>query len=686
MNLIIGRRASVAHQYGQEDVGVPLAVDLDGRRYPLISNAAALFSLTNEWQSEAGRVALLPPEQRLITSKVRDSALSWLWTGAAESRSWSTLADSVWAPRGPLPLATLPEDWESRTLEVPDLPANRRAALATDKWRQFCDAMKPGWEWSLKSLASPGESSSPRVQATQILPPPDLPIVLARSAIDLPHPIQRSLGLAIALALGHEAIVLHAGWHTSKDDPLPEDRKKAWGLVARNWIDFLDKAGGERVSVRVRVVGESLRDRISSVWLPVGTLRGVTIRVGMGGKRREDFVTRFGLRAPWAPGWPVAHWLDESPKVGVVHADPWPSPLDHLLWWRWALDGAVTLLLADALEDPATPRSTFINLEIPWFEQALASTVAVSSSVGGTHGLAALHKAASHPPSQGSCPNAIHPEASQLIGEAYRPVRPGNVLPMPEESWLEPTRNLAADVDWGLKSLRRYVRLVRFEAEQIVWWHKILFPATCDLAFIHGDEWPSDADANVDAQVSRDAPPTSFIKKGWLRHVIALFARNGTWPGNMPVPGMAALEAVSADFQTEQDQLDIRVGMAGTPDEVEWFAGQATAGGWTALRWLSLAGWFLKPTARTRILQWLEMYPPRATRPPNWELVVASSAIAATRFVHSAKDTEMRGALERAAAAARGLRDDDRAVGLAMWLDRFLACTTSYPARPPRRE
>lgn len=678
--------------------GVPLAIESAGASAPIVRDPALFASsaMAMLLVRPHGAPSLFSPAPVVLEPDQSDPRQAWLWGELAAPLAWDAFLGAFEADLRDVPRRTSRVRTVERRLDIPDGPATAACVAAVGRWRRLADLLRPAWDWPAPILRARGFTfgqGSLEAHAEALVPPPDLAVRLAEAALGQPDPLVGLAGLAVALALGQEAFMLGS---SAFEPTVPPGVAAGWLAAGERWIDWLAAQGAQAIPLRVPVdASEMPRAQLAYAWLPVGTLRTRGHRLRFGAGRRDDFITRFGVRAPW-DDWRFIQWLDGPRRHGAAIPTPRARPIDHAWWWTSVLEEGFDLLVTDA-QGPATTQN--LDLTVPWFSQALAVTAVVAQAVRHSRGHGALRDRARDPVTPGAFPNRLHPDASwPLEPKIIRGPAVVEGFPAPVLALTTARRNLAEDARWALVSHERYRRIAVHEARLLLWWARLFFPPTLDLTHVHGRAgWPEPG-ALVEELVRGGDPPTMRVKGGWLVHAVALYARNPAWPANMPVPSLAEIVRSTPDtgLGIERDVFEAGVGPLGAPDEVDPRAGQLLDTGFRAYRHLVLGGWYRKPEARVRAFDLVAAAAeplPRATcedlglpagyhlpAETRWHLAI-TAALACARFVHDDDDRDVRGAIDRLARAwLSGPEGLYQRVG--HWLGRFLAADAPFPRRP----
>jgi len=645
------------------------------------------------------------------------------WEPVADALAYSALVRTLVAGSDKADGEAKPE-FKTEVLKVMGTLHVQHCLNAIAKFNEIVSALQPAWLWVLPDLFVPraeGDATKPTV----CLPPEDLLAVVAESGLKLEDPLSKLLVLGVAHAIGQESVLLHAGWGEIPKEPwtVSEARRKHWFVVQSNWLKYLSGKLGETVGVRVvldRVSGEGLR-RLASSWLPVASLRAVCLQLkrNVEGRAREDFVARIGMALPWDER---TVWANKSqPATEVSFCDAWPCPLDHLQWWQECLRCIALKLFENALLRGKSAPLDVLDLQVPFFRQSLAATLALAKPLGQHHGKNLLTKAAEFGEEVAASPNPFIPHVARLITQP-RIIQPsdffdvandpakvaegvatpaGKDISYPDISLLlqnskkemreefadspivmaDAGRNLAGDVKWALGQMERFRRFQRHEAEMFLWWRGMVADAPTNLNFAFGTGWAWAPKTSLRAMQAADYPPSARCRDGWISWVIAMWARNDRLPPNLPLPSLDDLNATRTGSEQDDEALDVLASRAGTPPEADPYHRQRRPSGTRALRLLALHGWFAKEHAQKTILQWLAAHQPQAGNSFGFFFVSVCCTVACARWVHEYKDAKMLGVLRRLQADAESLSDDADAANAAAWLETFLSYEPAFPTK-----
>lgn len=633
------------------------------------------------------------------------------WQPVAEGLAFKALAPLVFMNR---PGTSVGPD---TGYSIPKTKVVSDCLAAISEFERVAGILQPAWAWVQPDLGA--SSSAVGGRRTTTLPPVDLLPSLTRAAEQLEDSVSRLMVLGVAHAIGQEASFLHAGWGYSKEDR-SEVRQKHWYSVQQCWLKYLEERLECTVEVRAVLTGQGDWERFASSWLPVASLRAVSVQLkrNLEGRAREDFVTRIGMALPWAD---QTRWATFSrAEQGTVFCDAWPHPLDHLLWWQSCLEAIALKLFQVALQKGMASPLRVIDLQLPFYRQSLAATLAVARPLGQNQGKGSLTAACALPLEAGAAPNYLIPHLARLIPRPRNappadfsqladdpsnvaegvatPAGPGFTYPnfalvLPNaKPDLEATvggikvslsdagRNLGRDVKWAVGTMREFQRFQRREAEMFLWWRDLLVEAPTSLEFAFGSGWVWNHWHTMETLTSEDYPPSARCKLGWLAWVIAMWARNDKLPANLPVPSTEELDAVGVEDELSNEAKDVMAQRGGTPDEMDPYHGQRRLSRGRPLRILALQGWFGKVTAQERILQWLANHQPQQGKSLGFFFSAVCCSIAAARRVHELRDPKLIGVLSHLQKVAETLEDHDAANGAA-WLHSYLSYAKPFPKK-----
>ncbi|GIK51423.1 MAG: hypothetical protein BroJett014_03960 [Planctomycetota bacterium] len=645
------------------------------------------------------------------------------WEPVADALAYSALARTLLSGREKA-RDEGKQEFKTEQQEVKETFDVRQCLSAIAKFAQITSALEPAWLWVLPDLAAQRAEGDAR-KPTTCLPPEDLLAGVAESGLKLEDHLSKLLVLGVAHAIGQESVLLHAGWGEIPEEPwtVSNARRKHWFVIQSNWLDYLSGKLGETVDVRVvlaRLNGEGLK-RLASSWLPVASLRAVCLQLkrNIEGRAREDFVTRIGMALPWDER---TVWASQSqPATDVPFCDAWPCPLDNLHWWQECLRCIALKLFEDALLRGKSNPLDVLNLEVPFFRQSLAATLALAKPLRQHYGKNLLTKAAEFGEEIAASPNPFIPHLARLITQprviqpsdffdvandpakvaegVATPAGPG--ISYPDISLLLPNskkelrvefadspivmadagRNLSRDVKWALGQMERFRRFQRHEAEMFLWWRGILADAPTDLDFAFGTGWVWKPKTSLRAMTAADYPPSARCKDGWISWVIAMWARNEHLPPNLALPTLDELNATRTGAEQDDETLDVIASRAGTPPEADPYHKQRRPSGTRAVRLLALHGWLAKRDAQDRILQWLAEHQPQSGSSSAFFFTSVCCSIAAARWIHEHKDRKTLGVFRRLQENAEALPNDPDAANAAAWLDAYLTHQHPFPTR-----
>ena len=567
-----------------------------------------------------------------------------------------------------------------------------------------------------------------------LIPSPVTPIDWADKALQQTAPLNRSLLLSIAVALGQESFI-----HAKVSQESEQD--EVWISKGIDWLNYLHMHFEEtidypiclthwhdeflklaelpnsfrhsplgNVNPRMSARHDDNREKFKSTWLPVSTIRTIThsIRSKRARGGRSNFTTRFGLSHPWMKRREEVTWirfgqpLDTEQFLTGQRGEILKGP------WLRCLAECCSRIIAYHASNAESSRDSFETLKLPWHYNALASTFFVSRALGFRDAVKLLNASAAGNAGVGCIPNDVFPPASRPLqnetlfgGVKTTPIELFDFSRLCYNEQVKETisvprdRNLAGHVIESVKSHRKYERIVRFEAEIMRWWRPLLFnPEIYMGLYDWGNEWPGDdelvnlskAQAPDEVNLSwLDHPPSRRISGGWLKAVIAYYARNGKCPEYVCDPGPIGEQLFYPDAGNETYHEDTHLSSPYDDSFPEKSKGR-TDDGHAGVVFLSVLGWFLKPEARARILDWLECKPPTLERPPNWEYAQIFCAIASAHFIHrdGEKDSELIEAFKSRINQIEEMEEDEKAARTAMWLKRFFDCSVPFPKRPKR--
>lgn len=696
----------------------------DGTTFEIVTTQ--LLSLTPPKNLLSG---FLPPLEKPVSvslsmqkAEVRPNTIEF-WEPVADALAYSALARKLLAGLDKSE-GEPKQEFKMAVQEVKETFDVRQCQSVATKFAEIVAALEPAWQWVRPDLAAPLLDADTR-KPTTCLPPESLLAGIAESALKLEDGLSKLLVLGVAHAIGQESVLLHAGWGEIPEEPwtVSDARRRRWFAVQSNWLKYLSGKLGETVDVRVvldRVNGEGLK-RLASSWLPVASLRAVCLQLkrNVEGRAREDFVARVGMALPWDER---TVWASQPHSAtDLAFCDAWPCPLDHLHWWQECLRCIALKLFEDALLRGTANPFDVLDLQVPFFRQSLAATLALAKPLGQHHGKNLLTKAAEFGEEVAASPNPFIPQVARLITQP-RVVQPsdffdvandpakvaegvatpaGKDISYPDISLLllnskkelrvefagspilmaDAGRNLARDVKWALGQMERFRRFQRHEAEMFLWWRGILADAPTDLDFAFGTGWVWNPKTSLRAMTAADYPPAARCKDGWISWVVAMWARNEHLPPNLPLPELSELDGTRTGAEQDDETLDVIASRAGTPPEADPYHGQRRPSGTRAVRLLALHGWFAKREAQDRILQWLAGHQPESGNSFAFFFTSVCCSIAAARWIHEHKDKKTLGVFQRLQRTAEALPNDPHAANAAAWLEAYLSCEHPFPTR-----
>ena len=593
----------------------------------------------------------------------------WLWEPIAYSLAMSYMAE-ILESLYESPNNYNPVDPTRHELQFRETPTTRRCVESINNFRTFTDLIEPLWKWQMTAKTpSPG---------------PEVLLDATERILEGEDNLVNNLALSVTVAIAQELFVQHWLAEMGEDSP--------WFLAGKTWVDYLSQKASEEITIGFNLDGsfqkrpsassmaEGNAQLYKATSLPASTIRAIGVRVGTGTRKKKDFVSRMGYWHPWRSKkevvWMTRNLLNEPPTTFLSEGNHARS-----VWWFPILHNAARSIIERSL-DLSKPYFKYREITLPWFRQALAATVAVSASLNVFNFRSTVDRLSKLKPAAGEHPNYLTTEASTCL--EGRKEKDGKYhLHHDFEIIKERRTNIVRDLQTALKSHSEYKKIVMLEAALLSWWHDLFFPVFYDIS-----SWWSNSERfnpSVETAERVDLPPSENIASGWLKAPIALFARNKKRP-SIGVPGVQEVKKTYPDNWSDDHNRQIYVAARGL-DAEEGINIKHTG---PALKTnpvvrLTVAGWYGYPRAGETVLALLDHHNPNdEMRMWCWSSVVA--AIVAAQFVHGSvprqdQATAIREALERRISEARKFPEEDEAVNLSDWIERYLACEAPFPQR-----